>query len=947
MTPQAGTYLHQQVQNAFALCADKADLKIIIAPSRNAATALRTSMAQLGTPSINVEALTPSSLSKHIWMAQKPEESHRYVSRQAVSFLLGHFLSSFDSDAARLLLRSLRTVTQSIFADKENLVGLEELRLSAKTDVQTTYVEVLDEYQSFLKENGRMDDVDVTRAAIRLVPSFVEQRHVASVLLSDLTAPSALELELIEQLGSKVPHALLIGSNSEPNPLMPDWDYVKVLEGLSGAPIPPVLVAPTRREEVRRVLANLIDGDVPFDQVEIAYTNPSFYEPEIVAACERFDIPWQLSTRSRWDQSLQQFLRLYASWVESGFEARVLLNMLRSQLIDTEQFGCSPEEISQVLTAFPLRFTRFSQPNVIEAMYAKAYDRGISKDLIGKFEQLVGAISPFELGAQCTVQQFGKAFVGLVGAIGHSRIPKDQVQDFWLDTVQIAKYGYLPKSSTRHIAKHIAELKSNAALVRQAGLRLVPIADAGYGLSQRLYVLGLDDLAAKSAENGSELSHSMVENHSSGSLSNSSSDPGGAWTLSTRNLVKELCFRYPKSIVLCTPSYDVESGRPLFPSAAWLEVTHQSELVAQPRSQSLDFLEFLSHQKDSNDCVSLPNLAFARWAESKKESPEWTAYDGMVDDSSIHPLVDVSPSKLEVLSACPYKFFLSDLLGIHPIPKREDKWLTSREEGSLVHSLFERHTKARLDSENTEPISLEAQEATLNVFLEQALAQSALLIEGDTGAFVGRKTKEIGLSISLFLKKETEQQRFRTPVGVEYSFGKGDKVDEPPCVVELSTGSLALTGRLDRLDRLENGEYVITDYKTGKFDGYAPKELKKLSEHLQWAIYSLMVAHQLKVQVQRFEYFFPSTAGLGLVRGLAPPAPSDVIGLLETLTKRYLSGAFIQAASSDACRYCDFRPICGDLDQRKEELTHKFERMDNRIEQAYGEWPYRVKAGKK
>ena len=942
--PHTSTYLHRQVQAGLSLCSDQADLNIIVAPSRDAATALRTSIAQLGTPTINVEALTPAGLSKHIWTAQKPEESHKYLSRPAVSYLIGHFLEALDTEMAQLLSGSIRTLTKSILADREASVDSASLAAAASDAVQQAYAQIYGAYERYRSANGRMDDVDVVLAAHQLVMPFVEQRHVASLFVSDLVSPSALEIKLIEHLGQNVPHAMLMGSGTVQNPLIPSWDYLPGFESKpSDRPIS-WLTAPTRREEVRTVLSDIVERNIAFDQVEIAYTDPSMYASELITACDRFGIPWQAAASSKWDYPMHQHLRLFAQWVESGYSASSLANMLRSHLVSTDAFGCPPEEFAQMLTAFPLRFTRFRHPDVWKAIQEKAYDRGISAATLVQFEQFVAAVLPYLLPTTCTVQQFGKAFVGFSASFSTADLPPASFQEFWQQTIRISQEVQLPPSASTRIARHVLEVPTPSFNAQQIGVRIGPLKDTGYGVANRIYVLGLDDQAAKSSEakEASEASvfsgiQKPVDVHR----------PVDSWELTTRQLIQELSLRFPSDLVLCASSFDVESGRLLFPSAAWVAFTQQSELKASKRMSALDLVEFKAATPFDHADQAYPNLRWASHAEEARSSSQWTAYDGLVDRSAFGPLETATPSKLEVLSSCPYKFFLSEVLGVRRPREREEEWLTKMEEGSLVHSLFEFHTRQRLAHVDDAPRSVEPEDFDrLMGRVQTALAQSALLLEGNVGALVERKAAEIGLSVSLFLKREKKHDGVRTPVGVEYSFGNGVKQDAPPCILHLQTGALALSGRLDRLDRLPNGDYVITDYKTGRFSEYAPKDLKKLAQHLQWAIYSLMVANHQHVRVERFEYFFPSVRGAGLVRGIAAPTEAEVLQLLETLSKRYGSGAFIQSADKQTCQYCDYLSICGDVESRKGELAQKFIQLDHRIEEVYGEWPYRQKVGK-
>jgi len=145
------------------------------------------------------------------------------------------------------------------------------------------------------------------------------------------------------------------------------------------------------------------------------------------------------------------------------------------------------------------------------------------------------------------------------------------------------------------------------------------------------------------------------------------------------------------------------------------------------------------------------------------------------------------------------------------------------------------------------------------------------------------------------------------------------------------------------MDKTKDEKYIITDFKTGRFKGYAPSDLKKLTDKLQWAIYALAVSSGLEVNVESFEYFFPSLRGAGLVRRVGSPAREEVLTLLEDLSLRYNHGAFVQAAKpgNGICTYCEFQDVCGDLNQRKQELTNKFLSPEDNLSPVFTSWTYR------
>ena len=95
----------------------------------------------------------------------------------------------------------------------------------------------------------------------------------------------------------------------------------------------------------------------------------------------------------------------------------------------------------------------------------------------------------------------------------------------------------------------------------------------------------------------------------------------------------------------------------------------------------------------------------------------------------------------------------------------------------------------------------------------------------------------------IFLNVEERQQNAQ-PVGFEVSFGFGQSgpLDsaEPVAVRLTEEVALRLRGRIDRVDRVEDG-YAIWDYKSGSAHGYGASELSRAGSYLQWALYAYVL----------------------------------------------------------------------------------------------------------
>jgi len=160
------------------------------------------------------------------------------------------------------------------------------------------------------------------------------------------------------------------------------------------------------------------------------------------------------------------------------------------------------------------------------------------------------------------------------------------------------------------------------------------------------------------------------------------------------------------------------------------------------------------------------------------------------------------------------------------------------------------------------------------------------------------------------------------PVAFEVSFGRG-RSEGPhraqPVPVPLSDGvDLLLEGRIDRVDRLPNGDYAIWDYKTGSMHGYEANDLQDDGQRLQWALYAYAFDAMLQAKgtggtVQQSGYFFANGRAYGQRLADTPPAREHLGAQLAPLLRLAEHGAFPHVQKRrGACRFCDYRRICAD-----------------------------------
>ncbi|MGH9699001.1 MAG: PD-(D/E)XK nuclease family protein, partial [Candidatus Acidiferrales bacterium] len=112
-----------------------------------------------------------------------------------------------------------------------------------------------------------------------------------------------------------------------------------------------------------------------------------------------------------------------------------------------------------------------------------------------------------------------------------------------------------------------------------------------------------------------------------------------------------------------------------------------------------------------------------------------------------------------------------------------------------------------------------------------------------------------------------------------------------------------LTGRMDQVNRLDDKEVEIVDYKTGR-----PRDAKKAAEDLQLSVYALAARDVLELEPRRLVFY-------NLMTNEAVGATRDSKSLAGTKEKIAEAADSIRAGEFSAkpgfwCRFCDYQPIC-------------------------------------
>jgi ATP-dependent helicase/DNAse subunit B len=254
-----------------------------------------------------------------------------------------------------------------------------------------------------------------------------------------------------------------------------------------------------------------------------------------------------------------------------------------------------------------------------------------------------------------------------------------------------------------------------------------------------------------------------------------------------------------------------------------------------------------------------------RMARSRFDPQAFDAYDGWLEDSKLAAAVlnerfgperVFSPTALEAYVACPFKFFLSSVLGLAPLEEPVEEVEHSRR-GSAFHRALARfhrklHDEGRHLPSASSPEELFAEiDTAVKEYQSRAPSEAGKVLWRLEGERLRRFAAKYHGHWQGFVAPWSKQQADPRPAHLEADFGlavitpDGQRLDPELPALTISVGGIEVKigGRIDRIDvaELEDGiGFWIIDYKTGKAKNYSGEKLKNF-EKLQLTLYALAV----------------------------------------------------------------------------------------------------------
>ncbi len=429
-------------------------------------------------------------------------------------------------------------------------------------------------------------------------------------------------------------------------------------------------------------------------------------------------------------------------------------------------------------------------------------------------------------------------------------------------------------------------------------------------------------------------------------------------------------------VMFSYPRVDLDQGRPRVPSFYALEILRAAEgrlpgfdeLAHRAASEeatrlgwpapgnpvdAIDNAEFdlavldKLVDADPNTTVGAANyllgdnehLGRALRARARRWLRRWTIADGLVDPDqdalkalARHQLSarSYSPTALQNLAGCPYRFFLQ---AIHRLEPREEpeaiETLDPLTRGGLFAEVqYEILSELReLDAIPVTPENL----GDASDLLDERIEEVAQRFHDKLAPAIERVWRDgidsIRADLREWLKRAANDPGHWTPEAFELAFGLHNREQADPRssadAVALE-GGLSLRGSIDLVERDPGGRIRVTDHKTGKVRAEKNFVIGG-GKTLQPVLYALAAESVLSRPIYAGRLYYCTAAGgyeerVVEIDEQARAAARDFISIVK---ETVASGFFPAAPAERECEWCDYKHVCGPYEERRSSIKPK------------------------
>ncbi len=250
-------------------------------------------------------------------------------------------------------------------------------------------------------------------------------------------------------------------------------------------------------------------------------------------------------------------------------------------------------------------------------------------------------------------------------------------------------------------------------------------------------------------------------------------------------------------------------------------------------------------------------LAAARYADRR-----FTPFDGLLSHpfllqqltQKFSPEYRFSPTALEIYVACPFRYFLQQVVGLHPLNDPSEEIEHTRR-GIAIHETLARFHRLLRERDlgperlwRTPDQFRELLHQTIDAVVREHQHQAVSPLTQRLWELEGRRLQRWAERYLHQWRRFCEEQaiggRLPQPAYFEWDFGQAGREVE----LAAAEGTVRLCGRIDRLDLLEHDGgcfFWLIDYKTGRRAAYGQRQVRELTR-LQLPLYAAAAQELLR-----------------------------------------------------------------------------------------------------
>jgi ATP-dependent helicase/nuclease subunit B len=320
-----------------------------------------------------------------------------------------------------------------------------------------------------------------------------------------------------------------------------------------------------------------------------------------------------------------------------------------------------------------------------------------------------------------------------------------------------------------------------------------------------------------------------------------------------------------------------------------------------------------------------------RW---KRWKPAWTEHDGLVSATEAAKTAlagqrlgnrAFSLTALQRYASCPYQFLLSAIYRLEPFEEPTPlQRLDPLTKGGLFHAIQTAFYRERAAA-GALPLTRENVVESLAA-LDRAVSQVSDREKDLLAPAVDRVWRDeiaaLRKDLCRWVVLQAEAGDGWRPERFELSFGLPlDAEHDPHSVSEpvVVDGRFVLRGSIDLVERHTASRVLrVTDHKTGKNRTEITTTING-GRTLQPVLYSLVVEEMTREPVTAGRLYYCTHAGRFTSHTVQLDRIARKTGLqaLEVIDRGVELGFLAASPDAGACAYCDYRPVCGPLEERR------------------------------